>query len=135
MVNKWLIGIRSRSRALKRRVLNRESCAGAADLVTSVPRFAPLAVKEWRPAPLLFSVARTGQNVQPSAVSEAFVASSVCLQVDSMLAFVAGFLAMSTHALRVWSICVLYIARCASGTLEATHASYLVRKSSQGTIP
>ena len=26
--------------------------------------------------------------------------------------------AMSTHALRVWSICVLYIARCSSGTSE-----------------
>jgi hypothetical protein len=84
----------------------------------------PLAVEEWRPAPLLCNGARAGQNVQPSAESEAFVASSVCLQVASMLAFVDGFLAMSTHALRVWSICVLYIARCASGTLEATQASY-----------
>ena len=68
-------------------------------------------------------------------MSEAFVASRVCLQVASMVAFVDGFFAMSTHALRVWSICVLYIARCASGTLETMQASYLVRKSSQGDYP
>src|SRR5215213_9355733 len=98
-------------------------------------RFAPIAVKEWRSAPLLFNGARAGQNVQPSAESEAFVASRVCLQVASMVAFVDGFFAMSIHVLRVWSICVLYIARCASGTLETMQASYLVRKSSQGMIP
>jgi hypothetical protein len=101
MVNRRLTGIRSRSRALKGRVLDRESCAGATDVVTSAPPFTPLAVKEWRPAPLLFNGARAGQNVQPSAVSEAFVASRVCLQVASMVAFVEGFLAMSTHVLRV----------------------------------
>src|SRR5215212_1124393 len=132
MVNRRLMGIRSCSRALKRRGLNRESCAGATDVVTSAPQ---LAVKEWRPAPLPFNGARAGQNVQPSAVSEAFVASRVCLQVASMVAFVDGFFAMSIHVLRVWSICVLYIARCASGTLETMQASYLVRKSSQGMIP
>src|SRR5206468_11870444 len=82
-----------------------------------------------------FSGARADQNEQPYAVSEALVASRVCLQLASMVAFADGFLAMSTHALRVWSICVLYIARCASGTLETMQASYLVRKSSQAAIP
>src|SRR6185369_14532619 len=86
-------------------------------------------------APSPFSGAHADQNEQPYAVSEAFVASSVCLQVASMVALADGFFAMSTQALRVWSICVLYIARCASGTLETTQASYLVRKSSQAVIP
>ena len=57
-------------------------------------------------------------------MSDAFVASRVCLQVVSMVAFADAFLAMSIHAFRVWSICVLYIARCASGTWETTQASY-----------
>jgi hypothetical protein len=55
-----------------------KSCAGAALVVsTKVPkarlavivvsssRLAPLAVKEWRPAPLLFSSPHAGQNEQP----------------------------------------------------------------------
>jgi hypothetical protein len=50
------------------------------------------------------------------ALSDAFAASMVCLQVISMVAFADAFVAMSTHALRVWSMCVLYIARSASGT-------------------
>ena len=58
-----------------------------------------------------FSTARADQNEQPYAVSEAFVASRVCLQLASIVVFADGFLARSTHALRVWSICVLYIAR------------------------
>ena len=88
---------------------------------------APRAVTEWRPpgATPFVGGARAGQNEQPKAVSDAFVASMVCLQVVSMVAFTDAFLAMSTHALRVWSICVLYIARCASGTLE-TDGRYLV---------
>ena len=78
------------------------------------------AVTEWRPpgATPFVGGARADQNEQQNAGSEAFVASMVCLQVVSMVAFTDAFLAMSTHALRVWSICVLYIARCASGTLE-----------------
>jgi hypothetical protein len=69
-------------------------------------------------------------------VSDAFVASMVCLQVVSMMAFADAFLVLSTHALRIWSICVLYIARCASGTLETTRlALYFVRKSSQAAMP
>jgi hypothetical protein len=67
----------------------------------------------------LVSRAYTDQNEQPYAVSDAFVASMVCLQVVSMVAFVDAFLARSAHVLRVWSICVLYIARCASGTFDA----------------
>src|SRR4030095_2174069 len=59
----------------------------------------------------------------------------VCLQVASMVALVVGFLDMSSQALRVVSSCVLYIARCASGILVTTQASYLVRKSSQTAIP
>src|SRR4029453_13636822 len=75
------------------------------------------------------------QNEQPKAVSDPFVASMVCLQVDSIVALTDAFLDMSSHALRVWSICVLYMAGCASGTLELMQASYLVRKSSQAAIP
>ena len=88
---------------------------------------AACAVTESRPpgATPFVGGARAGQNEQPKAVSEAFVASMVCLQVVSMVAFTDAFLAMSTHALRVWSICVLFIARCASGTLE-TDGRYLV---------
>src|SRR5882672_3470942 len=83
----------------------------------------------------LVSGACADQNEQPKAESDVFIASMVCLQVASMVAFVLGFLDMSVHALRVWSICVLYIARCSAGILETTQLSYLVRKSSQVAIP
>jgi hypothetical protein len=64
MVNKRLIGIkRSLQTALAGAPLDRESYAGATHVVSAkvpeerlagiVSRLAPLAVKEWRPAPLL----------------------------------------------------------------------------------
>ena len=57
--------------------------------------------QEPRSGALSFSGADADQNEQPYAVSEAFVASIVCLQVASMVVFAEGFLAMSIHALRV----------------------------------
>ena len=106
MVNKWLIDIK--------RSLQTESRAGGAHVVsTQVPeerRAGIVGRSRSRPgrrqgmAPARrhsFSAAHADQNVQPSAVSEAFVASRVCLQVASMVAFADGFLAKSTHALRV----------------------------------
>src|SRR5262245_54797213 len=76
-----------------------------------------------------------GQNEQPKAVSDVFIASMVCLQLASMVAFAPAVLDMSVHALRVWSSRVLYIARCSAGIFEDTQVSYLVRKSSQAAIP
>src|ERR671930_2546894 len=78
---------------------------------------------------------RADQNEQPKLCSDALIASMVCLQVASIADLADGFLAMSTQVLRVWSSCVLNIARCASGILEVTQVSYLVRKSSQDATP
>ena len=47
------------------------------------------------------------QNEQPKLCNEAFIASDVCLQLCSMVDFADGFLAISSHALRVWSSCAL----------------------------
>ena len=47
------------------------------------------------------------QNEQPKLCNEAFIASDVCLQLCSMAGFADGFLAISSHALRVWSSCAL----------------------------
>ena len=75
-----------------------EACPAAiADRVSGA--FA--AGQEPRSGALSFSGADADQNEQPYAVSEAFVASIVCLQVASMVVFAEGFLAMSIHALRV----------------------------------
>src|SRR5499426_20600 len=84
---------------------------------------------------MIASGAGAAQNEQPNAWSEVLIASMVCLQVVSMVDFVAGFLDRSSHILRVWSSCDLYIARCASGSLEATQLSYFARKSSQAAMP
>ena len=54
---------------------------------------------EWTPH--TFLLVRLHQNEQPKLCSEALIASVVCLQLCSMAGFVDGFLAMSSHALRV----------------------------------
>ena len=41
------------------------------------------------------------QNEQPKPCSEVFIASIVCLHVPSMVDFADGFLAISSHILRV----------------------------------
>lgn len=112
MVNKWLMAQREACRPrLDDAPLDRESLAGGAHVVSvkvpeerlagivgrSPPR-PPSRNGAWRHS---FSAAHADQNEQPYAVSEAFVASRVCLQVASMVAFADGFLAKSTHALRV----------------------------------
>jgi hypothetical protein len=80
MVNKWLIGTKRglQTAPWRARRWIVKSCAGAAPVVSAkVPkarlvvivgrssRLAPLAVKEWRSAPLLFSNPHVGQNEQP----------------------------------------------------------------------
>ena len=140
MVNKWLIDIREACRPrLEDAPLDRESCAARHTSFrpksrNSASPHCPPRRQGMAPGATPFSGERADQNVQPSAVSEAFVASSVCLQVASMVAFVEDSSPCRPMSC-VWSICVLYIARCASGTLETTQASYLVRKSSQGRSP
>jgi hypothetical protein len=56
---------------------------------------------------LAFLPARLHQNEQPKLCNEVFIASVVCLHVPSMVDFADGFLAISSHILRVWSSCAL----------------------------
>ena len=59
----------------------------------------------------------------------------LCLHALSSVALALAFFAASDQALRIWSRELWNTAFWASGTLEATHASYFFRKSSQAAIP
>src|SRR5262245_17368543 len=65
----------------------------------------------------------------------AFICCDVCLQTPSSVPLAPGFLAISVQPLRVCSIWVCSVARCAAGTFDPRHASYLVRKSSHAAMP
>src|SRR5215510_4220519 len=53
------------------------------------------------PVATSLSIATSDQKLQPKPCSAVFIASLVCLQVASMVAFVDAFLAASSHSLRV----------------------------------
>lgn len=57
------------------------------------------------------------------------------LQAAASVPFVCGFAARLRHELRHWSKVDLYCARCASGTLPVTQASYLAMNSSHSGTP
>ena len=112
MVNKRLMPGDSSTASLGTRASSWIARVGAGDAVGWRPGSLPCrhagrvsgafaAGQEPRSGALSVSGAGADQNEQPYAVSEAFVASIVCLQVASMVVFAEGFLAMSIHALRV----------------------------------
>src|SRR2546426_8962415 len=75
------------------------------------------------------------QKLHPYDLSAAACCSAACLQTAVSVALVAGFSASCFQVLRHSATAFLYCARCASGTLLETHASYLAMKSSHSGMP